>query len=171
MPEEIFDVVDEQDRVIGRATRGEVHAQKLLHRAVHVFVFNDAYELLLQMRSANKDEFPLTYTSSCSGHVDSGETYDEAARREMQEELGLECALERLHKFPATEETAREHTVLYQAATDAVPNIDPFEIDFVRYCSLAIVREMLLHEHERFSPPFVALLEWFFDNMPGTAGS
>ena len=80
MTEEMFDVVDEQDRVIGQAPRSEVHAKKLLHRAVHIFVFNSEGKLLIHRRSATKDEYPLCYTSSASGHVSAGETYDECAR-------------------------------------------------------------------------------------------
>lgn len=81
--EEIFDVCDEHDRVIGQAPRSVVHAQGLLHRAVHVFVFNSAGELLLQMRSRHKDEAPLQFTSSASGHLGAGETYEAAAPREL----------------------------------------------------------------------------------------
>ena len=81
MPEEIFDVVDECDRVVGQAPRSVVHARKLLHRAVHIFVFNSRRELLLQKRSALKDEYPLCYTSSASGHLSAGESYETAAPR------------------------------------------------------------------------------------------
>src|SRR5215472_10054324 len=87
--EEIFDVVDEHDRVVAQAPRSVVHAQKLLHRAVHIFVLNSRGELLLQKRSATKDEYPLCYTSSASGHLSAGETYETAAPRELAEELGL----------------------------------------------------------------------------------
>src|SRR5690606_34978196 len=62
--EEIFDVCDADDRVVGQARRSDVHARGLLHRAVHVFVFNSRGELLVQRRSANKDEYPLCLTSS-----------------------------------------------------------------------------------------------------------
>ena len=64
-PAELFDVVDAEDRVIGQATRSEVHARGLLHRASHVFVFNSDGQLLLQQRSATKDAHPLCWTSSC----------------------------------------------------------------------------------------------------------
>lgn len=161
--EEIFDVVDEFDVVIGQAPRREVHARRLLHRAVHVFLFNGRGEFLLQMRSAHKDEYPLTYTSSCSGHVDSGETYDAAVARELGEELGLDCPLQPLQKFAATEELAMEHTMLYRAVTDVEPIIDEDEIDFVRFHSLEEVRGMLAREPEVFSPPLHVLLRWYFD--------
>ena len=101
MPEELFDIVDEHDRVLGKMPRSEVHRRKLLHRAVSIFVFDSRGRLLLQQRSAAKDEYPLCYTSSASGHVTAGETYDETAPRELAEELGLTSPVERLAKFPA----------------------------------------------------------------------
>ncbi len=85
IPEEIFDVCDEHDRVIGTAPRSRVHAERLLHRAVHIFVLNSRGEILLQRRSATKDEAPLKLTSSASGHLSAGEDYEESAIRELAE--------------------------------------------------------------------------------------
>src|ERR1700722_15312119 len=88
-PDELFDVVDADDRVIGEAPRREVHARKLLHRATHVLVHDANGRLFLQRRSLGKDTFPGCWDSSCSGHLDAGEDYPEAARRELGEEIGL----------------------------------------------------------------------------------
>src|SRR5882724_4390992 len=90
MSEEIFDVVNERDEVIGQNLRREVHRLGLRHRAVHVLVFNRRGELFLQKRSMTKDTFPGAWDSSASGHVDSGEDYDACAIRELREEIGLE---------------------------------------------------------------------------------
>ncbi|HSI82513.1 MAG: NUDIX domain-containing protein [Candidatus Methylacidiphilales bacterium] len=89
MAEDIFDVVDDQDRVVRQERRSVVHAQGLLHRAVHILVFNAAGQVFLQQRSSLKDQFPLRWDSSSSGHVDAGEDYDTAAVREIAEELGV----------------------------------------------------------------------------------
>jgi len=161
MPEEIFDVVDEHDRVIGSAPRSEVHARRLLHRAVHVFLFNTRGELLVQTRSATVDEFPLCYNSSVSGHVSTGESYEECAPREMQEEIGLSAPLEFLAKFPASPETAREHTVLYRAYSDEQPIFDTLEVAAVAFYELDLLKQMRAGEPERFSPPFRVLLDWY----------
>ena len=163
MAEEYFDVVDEQDRVLGRAPRSVVHRHHLLHRAVHIFLFNPAGDLLLQMRSERKDEYPLCYTSSASGHLGTGESYDEAAPRELQEELGLLAPLERLAKFPVSPETAYEHTVLYRAFSSETPRFDPWEIAAVSFHPLPEVAEMLKTEPQTFSPPFVVLLDWYLN--------
>src|SRR5712671_919050 len=102
MGEEIFDVVNQHDEVIGRETRREVHRQGLMHRAVHVLVFNRAGQVFLQKRSLRKDRQPGLWDSSASGHLDSGEDYDACAVRELREELGLRLAepLRRWCKLP-----------------------------------------------------------------------
>jgi len=169
--EEIFDVVDAEDRVVGQAPRSVVHAQKLAHRAVHVFVFNSRGQLLLQKRSALKDEYPLCYTSSASGHLSAGETYETAAPRELEEELGLASELEWLAKFPAGPDTSQEHTVLYRTKTDDLPEIDPVEIDAVTFHPLDEIAAMIGREPELFSPCFITLFEWYRRHTASHNGS
>jgi isopentenyl-diphosphate Delta-isomerase len=161
-PEEIFDVCDEQDRVIGTAPRSRVHAEWLLHRAVHVFVFNSRGQLLLQRRSATKDESPLKLTSSTSGHLGAGESYETAAIREMREEIGLTGPLEFLTKIPASPETANEHTVLYRMISDDEPIPDPAEILRMEVVTLPEAKRMLAEDPDDFSSPLRVLLNWYF---------
>ena len=156
-PDELFDVVDERDRVVGQATRAEVHARGLLHRAVHIFVFNSAGELLLQKRSALKDEYPACWTSSASGHLDAGEDYDTAARRELQEELGFDAPLEYLAKLTGSPETANEFTAFYRTTSDEEPQFPPEEIDSLEFHALQTVSLMIAERPEEFAPPFRAL--------------
>ena len=84
MAEEIFDIVNEKDEVIGRLPRSQVHREGHRHRAVHVLVFNKRGELFLQKRSVLKDSFPGRWDSSASGHLDSGEEYDACSIRELR---------------------------------------------------------------------------------------
>ena len=161
MPEELFDVVDENDRVLEALPRSVVHARGLLHRAVSIFVFDSAGRLLLQMRSGTKDEYPNCWTSSASGHVSAGEEYDACAPRELVEETGLTASLERLAKFPAGPETANEHTVLYRATTDQTPAFDPGEVAYGRFFRLDEIEAMIALEPERFTPPFRTLFRWY----------
>lgn len=163
--DEIFDVTDEHDNVIGQATRGEVHARKLLHRAVSIFVFNTRGELLLQMRSATKDEYPNCYTSSASGHLDTGETYETAAVRELREELGLTSPLIYRTKLPAGPDTANEHTVLFETTTDTPPKFHPTETSGGEFASLARIRQQLEQTPDQFTPPFRSLFEWYLQNV------
>src|SRR5438477_7393932 len=83
-PEDKFAVVDEENRVKGAAPRSQVHANNLLHRAVHVLIFNPVGDLLLQLRSRWKDRHPLAWDSSAAGHVNAGEEYDHSAARELR---------------------------------------------------------------------------------------
>ena len=161
MTEELFDVVDDQDRVLEQLPRSVVHRRKLLHRAVHVFLFNSAGELLLQMRSATKDEAPLTYTSSASGHLGAGEDYFPAAVRELQEEIGLSVPLEFIVKLPASPDLANEHTVLYRAESDEPPTFDPGECESVEFLSWAEIHRRMEQDLARFSWPFVTLFRWY----------
>jgi isopentenyl-diphosphate Delta-isomerase len=161
--DELFDVVDANDVVIGQAVRGEVHARKLLHRAVSIFVFNTRGELLLQLRSSTKDEFPDCYTSSASGHLDSGEDYETAAVRELEEELQLDSPLTFRIKLPASPETANEHTALYETTTDETPHFHPTETAGGEFDSLESIQRRIAESPESFTPPFRALIEWYLD--------
>src|ERR1700683_2112391 len=107
MSEEIFDIVNERDEVVGQNTRREVHARGLWHRAVHVLVFNARGEVFLQKRSLKKDIAAGKWDSSASGHLDSGEDYDACAVREVREELGLKVKLplQKIFKIDARQET------------------------------------------------------------------
>lgn len=131
MSEEIFDVVNERDEVIGQAPRSEVHRRKLHHRAVHVFVFNAKGKLFLQKRSMKKDMYPGTWDSSASGHLDTGEDYDVCAVREVREELGvqLEATPRRLFKIDSCPETGHEFVWIYQCRHEGPFKLHPDEIE------------------------------------------
>ena len=88
--EEKFPIVDEAGNVIGSATRGECHSgSKLLHPVVHLHVFNSKGEIYLQRRPDWKDIQPGKWDTAVGGHIDYGETPEEALRREVREELGI----------------------------------------------------------------------------------
>jgi len=127
-PDELFDVVDEDDRVIAQSPRREVHARKLRHRAIHVLIHDPNGRLFLQRRSLGKDTFPGCWDSSCSGHVDAGEDYPAAARRELGEELGWRDAalpLRPLLKLNATPETGHEFIQIFVLG----PLSGPFDLN------------------------------------------
>ncbi len=163
--DELFDVVDEHDRVIGQAPRHEVHARNLLHRAVHVFVFDSQHRLLLQLRSTTKDQYPSCYTSSASGHVDAGESYETAARRELAEELHLATDIHFVTKLPnAGPETAYEHTALFFTHTDEILEFDTDEIATVEFRTLQSIHDEMSSTSEQFTPSFCALIQHCDEN-------
>jgi isopentenyldiphosphate isomerase len=88
--QELFDVVNEQDEVVGQATRGECHSNpKLIHRSIGVYVINKQNQVFLQQRSKTKDKAAGKWSFSASGHVTSGDEYLETACKELKEELGV----------------------------------------------------------------------------------
>jgi isopentenyl-diphosphate delta-isomerase type 1 len=88
---EYLDILDENGRPTGEsATHEESHAKGLAHRSVHVWLLNSRHQLLLQKRSLAKRAYPGNWDISAAGHVSSGETSLEAARKEMREELGID---------------------------------------------------------------------------------
>ena len=96
---EYFDVVDENDKVIGRASRDDCHKKGLMHRAIHVIILNSKGEILMQKRSMQKDLYPGWWIDAVSGHVDAGETYEDTVKREMMEEIGINVKVEELFKI------------------------------------------------------------------------
>jgi len=90
--DEIFDIVNEKNEVIGQEYRGIVHRTGLLHRAVYCWVFNSAGDLLLQKRSPLKKIGPSQWDLSLAEHLQPGESFEEAVRRGLKEELGINLA-------------------------------------------------------------------------------
>jgi isopentenyldiphosphate isomerase len=86
---ELVDVVDEDDRVVGTVTRREVRERALLHRCTYVLVRNGAGDILVHRRTETKDTNPGAYDVFAGGVCAAGESYDECARREVAEELGV----------------------------------------------------------------------------------
>ncbi len=161
MSEEILDVVDERDAVIGRERRSEVHRRGLKHRAVHVLVFNARGELFLQKRARTKDTFPGAWDSSASGHLETGETYAAAAVRELKEELGLAGATppERLFKLEAGEQTGQEFVWVYRCRADGPFTLPPDEIERGDWFAPAEVTRWLRAEPGAFAPAFPLIWE------------
>ena len=85
---EYLDVVDQNDQVIGRETREHVHRAHLIHRGVHILVVNDSGRVLVQRRADSVDNYPGYFDASVGGQVASGESYEQAAARELEEEIG-----------------------------------------------------------------------------------
>jgi len=131
MSEEIFDVVNAEDEVVDQKPRSEVHRLGLMHRAVHVLVFNARGQVFLQKRSMTKDRQPGLWDSSASGHLDTGEEYDACAVRELREEIGLRLSAppERLFKLAASPETDQEHVWVYRCVAEGPFILHPEEIE------------------------------------------
>ncbi len=151
--EELFDVVDERDQVIGQAPRREVHARKLLHRAVHVFVFDNLGRIYLQKRSLLKDSAPGAWSASCSGHLDAGEDYDSAAQRELKEEIGVELdePPQRWLRLRACEELGHEFVWIYRIEHEGPFTLDPSEIERGEWFTVTEITEGVLQRPAEYA--------------------
>jgi 16S rRNA (adenine1518-N6/adenine1519-N6)-dimethyltransferase len=158
---ERFSVVDENDRKIGTASRLEVHENNFRHRAVHILIFNHAGEILLQKRSFWKDRHPLLWDSSAAGHVEANEDYDEAAGRELVEELGASARLDRIGKLPASEKTGQEFIMVYHGEHDGPFNFPWEEIRAVEFFPTETVDRWLANKPENFAPGFMECWKLF----------
>ena len=170
--EEWFDVVNERDEVIGRATRREVHATGRWHRAVHVMVFEASGRVFLQKRSMLKDLSPGLWDSSCSGHLDAGEDYDAAAVRELGEEIGVKLesgqAPTRWFRVDACEETGWEFVWVYRLRHDGELTLDPLEIQFGEWVLPNEVTARVTRKPGEFCPSFKLIWPRVAEKLRGT---
>jgi 16S rRNA (adenine1518-N6/adenine1519-N6)-dimethyltransferase len=152
---EMFDVVDEQNRVIGSKPRGIVHKERLLHRAIHIFVFNQRGELFLQRRSRWKDAHPRRWDSSAAGHVNSGDDYDATAPRELTEELGVSAPLECIGELPASRGTGWEFVRIYRTVHEGPFRLPPAEIVCGAFFSIPQIQRWLDARPQDFATGFI----------------
>lgn len=159
-PDEIFDLIDTGDRVIGRVRRGDAHRDpRLLHRSVQVLIFDAQGRLLLQRRSQTKDLFPGYYCASASGHVASGDDYEATAVREVEEELGVRLRLTYLGKAVVASSCETEMTALFLARGDGPFHFHPVETDGGDFLPLAQVYAARADGSLPFTPALVAALD------------
>ena len=160
---EILEIVDSDDRVIGTATRREIHEKGLCHRAVHIFVFNTRGEIYVHRRSADKDRHPLKLDSSAAGHVDPGESYETTASRELDEELGIKAQLKKVLTVSAQAATGQEHVVLFSVVTDESPVPNESEIVWGAFMTRERLTALMNANPDDFVPAFVLLWNAFLE--------
>jgi isopentenyl-diphosphate delta-isomerase type 1 len=141
--DELFPLVNNNGEVTGCATRNECHSgSKLLHPVVHLHVFNKKGEILLQKRSMNKDIQPGKWDTSVGGHVDYGETVEEALFREVREELGIISFVPQfVCSYIFESEVERELVYAHMTIVETSIHFNPDEIDEVRFWTTEEIEE------------------------------
>ena len=162
--QEIYNIVDENDHIIGQASRKHIHQNKLLHRSAHILVFNSKKELFLQKRALCKDESPGLWDTSSAGHVDAGESYEDCAHRELLEELDLKAVLKPSIKISARKETHMEHIHVYICITDDTIKINPEEISEGAFFDLSKIQENISMNPTQFTSSFKLLFNQILIN-------
>lgn len=157
MPPKIYNkvvVADENDNVIGSEHMMDAIEKGLIRRASRVYVFNESGELLIQQRS-NKVLKPLLLDQSAAGHVDEGESYFEAAERELFEELGLKGY--ELKVIATSFRTTDFFNAIYKVIiSDNTPiNFDTEEVEKVIWMSVEEVEIQMSESPEKFTPAFL----------------
>jgi isopentenyldiphosphate isomerase len=148
-------IVDENNRIIGKASRKECHGDpSLIHRTVHVVVYHPDGRILLQKRNMDKDIQPGKWDTAVGGHVDLGEDFDKAVRRELAEELGVHEKVEFQHIFDSKirndieSENVRVYSIIHPGPFDFQKD----EIAEVRFWEICELRKIISETPEIFTP-------------------
>jgi isopentenyldiphosphate isomerase len=144
-PEEYLEIVNEKGEVKGIAPRSRLHGNpSLIHRVMHVLVFNREGDILLQKRSLSKDVAPGMWDTSVGGHILPGEDGMTAAKREMEEELGITaCELAYLYSYIHRDPRETELVITYHCIYSGDICFSRDEIDQVRFWSLDEIKQVI----------------------------
>jgi len=160
VPDEHFEILDQDGRPAGLAPRREVHRKGLWHRSANVFLFHPDGRLFLQRRVENKDVWPGAWDLSVAEHLTPGETFAQAARRGLREELAIDGvdvepwgpAL----RFKTIDEEKGIHDYevqqCFRAIYDGGPRPDPEEVAEVRLMEVEKLKKRVREKPERFTP-------------------
>ena len=162
--DELLDIVNNEDLVTGQQMRSTAHELGLQHRGVHVFLFTPGGKMLVQKRSADRAASPSALDCSVSEHIKAGESYLEAARRGMKEEMGVDgIEIKPLIKFRMNYGiNDNEISTLYEGTVDpAKIKFDPVEIEEIYYFNLNELQGMIQEGNVQFCSWFVELLNWY----------
>ncbi len=162
--DEIVAIVDERNNVVGTATRREMRAKRLLHRSTYILVFNSQGQLYVQKRTLTKDLFPGYYDPAAGGVMLAGESYEEGARRELEEEMGIrDVSLTWHFDFYFSDEQTRVWGGLFSCVYDGKVVLQLEEIESGAFLRISdIVRRV---QTEPFTPDGMVALSRYLDDV------
>lgn len=157
--EELVVLVNPQDEVLGLMEKMQAHENGLLHRAFSVFLFNKKGEMLLQQRAAGKYHSPLQWTNACCSHPRENESYLDAAKRRLKEELGIFTELTPRFHFLYKADVGQnlwEHELdhVFTGDYDGEFELNPDEVAEIKYISIENLESEITVYPERYT-------EWF----------
>jgi isopentenyldiphosphate isomerase len=167
--EMLLDQVNGRDRPIGRIRRADVFRKRATFRVAHILLFSPDHKLLLQKIAPTHDRHPGYWGSSVAGYVKAGESYENAARRKLQEELGIEdIPLERLGKTSMLDEGAKKFITIFMATYGGPLHPNPEDFADLEFVPLSRLRAKKVKR--RFTPTFEHVLQYLFEHFPAAKG-
>tara|TARA_X000001036_G_scaffold433901_1_gene472343 strand:- start:299 stop:820 length:522 start_codon:yes stop_codon:yes gene_type:complete len=170
MKEEILILVDDNDNQIGTMAKMEVHRKGLLHRAFSVFIINKKNELLLQQRAFSKYHSPGLWTNTCCSHQNEGETSIEAAKRRLNQEMGMSTSLEFLFSFIYKAEfqnglIEHEYDHVIIGRSNQEPKVDKNEVESWKWVSVDLILKDLEVNQDKYTVWFKIIFKQFYNYL------
>ncbi|MBY0065784.1 isopentenyl-diphosphate Delta-isomerase [Empedobacter falsenii] len=164
--EEFVVLVDQDDQKLGLMEKQQAHVAGLLHRAFSVFVFNSKGELMIQQRAASKYHSPTLWTNTCCSHPRDNETYEQAAHRRLEEEMGFDCELEYKFNFiykAHLENDLIEHELdhVFIGTFDDEPKLNPDEVMAYRWVELDDLKKDTEKNPQNYTAWFKIIFEHY----------
>ena len=164
--EEFVVLVDQNDQKLGLMEKQQAHIAGLLHRAFSVFVFNSKGELMIQQRAASKYHSPTLWTNTCCSHPRDNETYEQAAHRRLEEEMGFDCELEYKFNFiykAHLENDLIEHELdhVFIGTFDNEPKLNPDEVMAYRWVELDDLKKDMEKNPQNYTAWFKIIFEHY----------
>ncbi|MEM4247510.1 MAG: NUDIX domain-containing protein [Candidatus Woesearchaeota archaeon] len=158
--QEMLDVVNEKNKVVGKEAREKCHKKFLPHRMIQAFVFDKKGRIFVAKRSKRKAVYPELLDVSIAGHVDTGETYRQAAIREIQEELGVKPKnIRQLFKFRHKTKPENAFIMQYKLTVPHVGKLNKIEIESGRFMEWEKMLDMLKRKPKKFAPTSILALK------------
>jgi isopentenyldiphosphate isomerase len=162
---EFLDVINEQDDVVGRASIAEIYEKKLMHRIVHILLFHPDGRVALQLRSREKFFCPEHWSTPVGGHVQAGESYEVAALREYDEELGATSPLTWLGADPYESNSLKKIFGVFRTVSSGPFVLNEREVARVDFFTLPQIHAMIA-AGEKFNPELLFLLDKYVFEKP-----
>lgn len=161
---EYFDLVDEKDNVIGKIKETEqVQPNKL--RFINIIIIDENKKIIVPKRSGNRRIFPNCYDFSVGGHVNSGESYEQAAYRELKEELNIEnVKLIEIGYFNPYKDNIDTFSKLYLLRyNNKIEEYDKEGITEIFYMTIDEIKELIKKEPKKFKSDYEKMIKYIIN--------